>query len=261
MICGYIQLVWTTRSSAKSRKYHKYFGYISLLCYLGHCMAAINIWYVDVEQHSPLNRVLLFLGMFSTAYSVLEGMKGILIAKLKGARIRSQDIMYHRYQMCQSYIYSLNGAGTIRTVAIIQTNLNVGVVLCQVKHLRVGGICDWTYTWRLALASTFSLVQRAMYIKCKKSRFDAEFIRDCREHGAFWVIMLGSFYYGITQTECLVLCAMFKMLLIVFDQYSNQLQSKYTDASSIESNTNTTSCGSDMLTVEDVSDYFNKKQQ
>lgn len=212
MVFGYIQMVWTPRFRTKSRLLHKIFGYVSLCVYLCHCMGALNIWSTDHEQHSFLNRCCLFMAFLGPFIMVFEGMKPALIARLNGTSMKAKKFFDHRYIMCQAWIFSLNGAGTIRTIAIIESNLNYGSVMCQVKYGTIGaGGCDWTYTWRMMFAHGFTLIQRAMYIKIKRSHFDSEFLKEVYEFVAICSVMFGCMIFGLTQTETLIMTVLFKL--------------------------------------------------
>ena len=144
---AYIQICFMDHK--KHPSLHKIFGYLTVLALILHSMGALLVLYEDVEEHTLFNKVLLFWSLFSTVSTVFQAIKEAINGNQTG----------HRVLMVKAFIYSLDGAGTIRTVANIQMVLRCGPIFCECDHGKVGGNCDWTYTWRLMWITVLRLIQ------------------------------------------------------------------------------------------------------
>ena len=98
--------------------YHKIFGYITFMIFLFHAIAGYHLVYQDIEQHSYLNICILLYSMTRTTKLMLRAINAA----------RRGNIEEHQTLMVHTFIASLDGAGTIRTVGFVQTLFGVGPV-------------------------------------------------------------------------------------------------------------------------------------
>merc|ERR1719245_2186830 len=115
------------------------FGLHTLFALLWITMAYIQICWIDHLKRGSMNKMLLFGSMFYTVSTVFRAIKEAM----------NGHYTEHRVLMVRAFLSSLDGAGTIRTVANIQMVLGCGPIYCQSVYGKVGGHCDWTYTWRM----------------------------------------------------------------------------------------------------------------
>jgi len=136
-------------------------------------------------------------------YSVYKAIKG--------------DVTMHRNLMVQAFIKSLDGAGTIRTVGMVQTLLGVGPVFCQCEYLQVGGYCDWTYSWRLLLAYSLQMFQVGLYVKLSKSnQCIHQFIQDLYQYAMFCSVVIVSFLVGSNQNQTVYTLSVIYTISIIY---------------------------------------------
>ena len=198
MTMAYIQICFVdhkTRSSA-----HKIFGYLTVVSLIIHSTGSLLILYEDVENHTLLNKTLLFSSLLSTVLTVFQAIK----AAIDGNHTE------HRVLMVRAFISSLDGAGTIRTVAAIQMVLGCGPIFCQCDYGKVGGNCDWTYTWRLMWITVLRVVQLAIFSYFEDQNCGSNLLGKLWEdlktyYLATWSLLIVCFLLGIDQRDTLVL--------------------------------------------------------
>merc|ERR1719471_2377917 len=138
LACATWSIALTRRASKKA---HRNAGICAMVALCIHTCGAAGNLVVDFERHSPLNKFLLGGSIVGTWVDVLTGM----------ACMRRGDRQGHRFHMLAAFVSSMDGAGTIRLVALLQNHMNFGVLVCQVQLGRVGGNCDWLYTSRMLM--------------------------------------------------------------------------------------------------------------
>ena len=198
MTMAYIQICFMDH---KKRTYsHKVFGYMTVLALMLHSMGALLILYEDVEGHTVLNRALLFSSLMATVSTVFQAIR----EAINGNHTK------HRVLMVRAFISSLDGAGTIRTVANIQMVLGYGPVLCQCDYGKVGGNCDWTYLWRLMWVTVLRLVQWAVFCQFEDRKYGSNLMSELWEdlkvyHVPNWTLLIVCFLSGLDHQDTLVI--------------------------------------------------------
>ena len=143
---------------------HRAFGYIALTSFLCHMLAAINSLVFDEAKHQPISKVALgSIAFMSMTYMILA---------IKAAK--KHDTRAHVDYAIRSYLYSIEGAGTIRTVAYLQALLShwlpdilQGPMHCQNSHAGLASHCAVEYTVRLLLTRLLTLYYLCLYVKIK----------------------------------------------------------------------------------------------
>jgi len=184
LLVSYMQICFV-----RDRRLHRVCGYISVITFALHSAGALRILYEDVEQHTLLNRTLLLLSIAQTAKSMFDSIRAA----------KQGNLTLHRRLAVETFIRSLDGAGTIRTIGAIQTAMGVGPVFCEVQHHHVGGHCDWSYTIRMCLTGLLRLGQLAAYTRC-----DQVFMCELKQCLGAWTAILASYAMGLDQTEAFV---------------------------------------------------------
>jgi len=115
----------------------------------------------------------------------------------------------HRVLMVRAFISSLDGAGTIRTVANIQMVLGYGPIFCQCDYGKVGGHCDWTYTWRLMWITVLRLVQWAVFCQFEDRKYGSNLTSELWEdlkvyHVPNWTLLIVCFLSELDHQDTLV---------------------------------------------------------
>ncbi len=64
-------------------------------------------------------------------------------------RAKNKNPAGHLEDMVRCYVYSTEGAGTIRLASHLMMPFG-GPVSCQMDRLKTGRACMWPYAWRLA---------------------------------------------------------------------------------------------------------------
>ena len=144
---------------------HGKFGYITIAVFLGHMLAALNNLIFDEAKHSAVNRIGLgSLTFVSSTYMVLS----ILAAK-------NHDIPTHTDYAIRCFLYSIEGAGTIRQVAYMQwllapyvPSIFAGPGECQLLHMGQATNCVVPYFIRGIFVRLLTLYYIGLYEHSKK---------------------------------------------------------------------------------------------
>ena len=143
---------------------HQRFGYLAITAFVCHMLASFNTLIFDEAQHQPLAKVMLGnVVLVSSTYMVLA---------IKA--VKNKDIRGHTDYAVRSFLYSIEGAGTIRTVASIQGLLSpvlpqilIGPAECQNIHLGQATQCIGEYATRLLLTRLLTLYYIGHYTRMK----------------------------------------------------------------------------------------------
>jgi len=199
-------LLWITMAYVEmcflSGSRHRLFGYLTAGALLLHSMASLLNLYEDIERHSLLNRLFLLLSLCSTVHrfvcAVAEAVRGNYSA--------------HRVLMVRAFLSSLDGAGTIRTVAAVQMLFGFGPIHCECDHGEVGGHCDWTYCFRLLWVIALRHLQWAVFAKLEHRRLLRQLLAEVKSFWVpVWVLLTGCFAAGLDHQQTLPLVALAMM--------------------------------------------------
>lgn len=179
VLLAFLQMVPVRKMSVKL---HGYFGYLALGSFAMHVWAAYNNLYFDDGQHVLANRV--FLGgvnVLTTFYMILS---------IKAARERDKSGHADYAMMC--FLYSIEGAGTIRQVKNLAAyafrmlrlwnvepahwptiSLFLGSLYCQRPYQGVTGMnCAAAYFLELFFTRVTTLIYICLYSASKKKDVD-----------------------------------------------------------------------------------------
>jgi len=156
VICAYIQIVHRSRLG----KFHRRFGYVTLVAFTAHVCCALFNLYTDVVRHTPLPKMMLVASLITSVGYMYQAIK-VAVYKEHGWLLKHQD------EMIQCFILSIQGAGTIRMVSHIETFTGHGAVLCQAQHFGMATQCLWPYIFRMFFLAMVSLYYRGMYVKMR----------------------------------------------------------------------------------------------
>jgi len=191
LVCAYIQIVHTRRMG---RRAHKIFGYISMLAFLSHVGASCFTLYTDVVRHKTLPRMLLIGSSFSSVNYMVQAMC-LTRKRPQGWVTKHKDLIF----LC--FIYSIQGAGTIRAIAQVQMWLHCGPVVCQAAHGGMATECMWAYTFRMFWISVYTMYIRAIYVKLSKDTdLTVDFLRDLRSSCVAWIGLLAFSWVPYSET-------------------------------------------------------------
>ena len=145
---------WIQMSLLKtSKKWHRTFGFVAIAAFILHMFAALNNLYFNYMRHTPLPRLMLGLTTVDSIICMVTAM----------IRVRRKDYQGHRDAMLRCFLYSIEGAGTIRTVATLQAFLGLGPTECQMLANGFSTNCMYSYTWRLLFTRYLSLGYLGLY--------------------------------------------------------------------------------------------------
>jgi len=130
-------------------------SYIACLAFVLHISCALRTLILDPMQHHVLPWTMLFSNVtLSAAYYVV----GTWAAK-------RQNVAAHKDAMMKCFLYSIEGAGTIRTVGAIMHAFNMGPTMCQQVHGGLANACVFPYVLRLLGIRSLTSVYLAIYAK------------------------------------------------------------------------------------------------
>jgi hypothetical protein len=165
LLVSYFQLIHAKRVRPKM---HTYFGYLSVLVFLGHVAAALHSIYVDVVLHTALAKTILVLTLISSG-------KYMVISIVVAIRKEEGWEQHHKDHMMRCYLVSIRGAGPIRAVAQMQDWFGVGSHLCQKKYGGLASECQLEYVNRMFLTALFDMYLWGVYVR---QRGDAKMTKD-----------------------------------------------------------------------------------
>lgn len=118
---------------------------VSFICHMG--FSVRSLW-IDPMEHHPIIKVFLL-------DSVIQAL-GEFVSGVKAAAINN-DQTEHQHSMMRCYLYSIEGAGTIRTVGYIMALMNAGPTFCQQKNDGLASNCVRGYVLRLLFIRLLTL--------------------------------------------------------------------------------------------------------
>ena len=144
---------------------HRKFGLVAILVFCGHMLASLNNLIFDEAKHHWINRTELgSLTFVSTAYMLLS-MKAIWNGRISD----------HQDYAVRCFLYSIEGAGTIRQVAYIQSlaspfvpSLVSGPGDCQAIHFGEATHCFKQYLVRRIFVRILTFYYICVYTIYKK---------------------------------------------------------------------------------------------
>jgi len=143
-ICGMLWLITAYLHICQSKNLQKYIkrkalSYGASIAFLFHIFFAIRCLWLNPMDHHPLCQVLLLSGAVSATQCFIVGVKEAKNGNLKG----------HESAMTNCFLYSIEGAGTIRTVGYILALMEKGPTFCQQENNGLASSCVWSYILRL----------------------------------------------------------------------------------------------------------------
>ena len=117
----------------------KKLAYLASISFLSHIICSVRCLWLDPMKHHPLPRVLLLSSAISATESFITGVREARNGNLKG----------HETAMMNCFLYSIEGAGTIRTVGYILALMGKGPTFCQQDNKALASSCVWPYILRL----------------------------------------------------------------------------------------------------------------
>merc|ERR1719192_2071625 len=136
---------------------HKLFGYVSLLVFAGHMIAAGNNLIFNAMEHTLINRLLLLNDLTEGSLYIAKGMMNIF-------ERRKGWLQAHKNNMFLGFVTTIEGAGTIRTIAFVHYLMNragvnktslvwkisgAGIQECLATYKTAAGVCARPYTMRM----------------------------------------------------------------------------------------------------------------
>lgn len=145
---------WVQMSLLKTSKtLHRMFGVVAIISFSMHMVASLYNLYFDYMKHRPLPRLLLAMACMDSIICMVTAI----------TQARRKDLAGHRDAMIRCFIYSIEGAGTIRTIASLQAFLGLGPTECQILWNGTATHCLYSYTWRLILTRYLSMSYLGLY--------------------------------------------------------------------------------------------------
>jgi len=182
LVCAYIQMVHSHRKWISHRK----FGYVSAAALLLHVLASIFNVYMDVAQHKPLPRIILVATSLSSASYMIEA---IVVAIRKPRDWRNS----HKDLMITCFLMSIQGAGPIRMVSLMQMWFGCGPIECQNRSGGLATNCMWEYVFRMACVNLWTYYTRGVYCRMRNDKqLTQVFLADLRNL-CFIIVLLLAF--------------------------------------------------------------------
>jgi hypothetical protein len=149
---GMLWLIMAYLHICRSKTLQKYIkrknlAYLSAISFLSHIICSVRCLWLDPMKHHPLPRMMLLSSALSATASFITGVKEARNGNLKG----------HETAMMNCFLYSIEGAGTIRTAAYILALMGKGPSFCQQDNNAVLSSCVWPDILRLAGARALTL--------------------------------------------------------------------------------------------------------
>lgn len=170
--CGLLWIMVAFAQMVLVRRYkvvwHKKYGYGVLLVFFMHMAACMNIVFKDEANHHPLSKALLMSTAFTATIHMLRGIRDVI----------RKDVEGHEINSVVAFIYSIEGAGTIRTavhVNLFAKWLDLPSVLwgpsdCQAIHHGEAAQCVAVYCVRMIMVRVITYYWIGMYAHCLKTR-------------------------------------------------------------------------------------------
>jgi uncharacterized membrane protein len=136
---------------------HKVFGYVIQVAFIGHLASAVSLLLTNTEQHPWVTKLVLLSPVTLSATFMLLGI----------GSIRRGEVSRHVDRMFRCFVYSIEGAGTIRTVGYMLWLAHAGPTFCQSEHGATSNHCVSSYVLRLFLARLLSLYWLGCYARMR----------------------------------------------------------------------------------------------
>lgn len=163
VMVAYVQMVLVRRYKLV---WHRKYGYAVLLVFSMHMAAALNNLFADEAKHHPLSKALLMSAAFSSIIHMVRSIRDV-------AR---KDVVGHEVNSVVAFLYSIEGAGTIRTVSHLQWPLRFispvfgGPSDCQALYNGEAAQCVASYCIRIVFTRVLTYYWIGMYARCGKTR-------------------------------------------------------------------------------------------
>jgi len=141
----------------KNIKLHRTFGYVIQFAFWGHLIASVSLLILDTQQHHWLPIFLLMSPVIRGSFCMIMGVH----------KARTGCLEQHGDYMFRCFIYSIEGAGTIRTVAYLLWLVGLGPTFCQSANGATATLCVAPYVLRLICIRLLSLYWIFCYAKMK----------------------------------------------------------------------------------------------
>jgi len=169
--CGLLWLLVAFAQMVLVRRYkvvwHRKYGYAAIFVFFMHTAACLNVLFADEAKHHPLSKTLLMSAAFSSIIHMLRSIRGAVCG----------DVVGHEANSVVAFLYSIEGAGTIRTVQHLQLlfksvlpSVFCGPGDCQAHHNGEAGQCVASYCVRLVLTRVMTYYWIGMYARYTKTR-------------------------------------------------------------------------------------------
>lgn len=170
-VCGLLWIMVAYAQMVLVRRYkiawHKKYGYGVLLVFFMHMGACLNSLFTDEAKHHPVSKALLLSSAFSATTHMLRGIRDVIRKDVEGHEIHSMI----------AFLYSIEGAGTIRTIQHLQLFFKFvlppvfhGPSDCQSLFNGEAAQCVAVYCVRLLLVRVMTHYWIGMYARCTKTR-------------------------------------------------------------------------------------------
>jgi len=193
-------------------KIHKWFGKIAALALFFHLGTACSLLFADTLQHTWMNKLALAMDLATPISLAWMGMESILFRKKK-------NITKHIDCMVRCFIHSIEGAGTIRTIHILQMVFgDFGPAKFIAKFTSVSSTeqGQWEYLLRMFLIRWLSNVYIAIYVYYIRNshKMRKDFEQDMKSFAVATVLVyIGSVF---NQAETVRNAFLFTILLSLF---------------------------------------------
>jgi len=169
--CGLLWIIVAFAQMVLVRRYklvwHRKYGYGVLLVFFMHMAACLNSLFADEAKHHPLSKAFLMSAAFSSIIHMLRSIRDV-------AR---KDVAGHEIHSVVAFLYSIEGAGTIRTVSHLQWPLKFilppvfgGPSDCQAIYNGQAAQCVASYCIRMVFTRVLTYYWIGMYARCSKTR-------------------------------------------------------------------------------------------
>merc|ERR1711948_180815 len=114
-------------------------GYVTSLAFLAHMTFALNVLCQDIVKNPMMVKLMLASVVTISSTYFFQAMKFAL----------AKQTQLHTDCMVRCFLYSIEGAGTIRTVGWIMWLGGYGPTFCQAQHGAMKAQCFWPEVSRL----------------------------------------------------------------------------------------------------------------
>jgi hypothetical protein len=188
LVAAYVQMVHVKRWGGASL--HRKCGYIVSLAFLGHMTGSLNILYQDITKNPIVVKLMLLSVVVTSATYFFQAMKHAF----------NKEIQLHTDSMVRCFLYSIEGAGTIRTVGWIMIMLGKGPTFCQAKYGSLSCHCTWPYVSRLLCIRVLTIYWLGFYTRLRDDiAFTNMYLMELK--GTAMITMFGLFAAWVAPPE------------------------------------------------------------